>query len=255
MSDDDQSSKRTAIPASPKGVLGSHYADNRVVKKELNFRYRVRGEAIAYAVRRHLPSAEPGTLALLDMGAADGKTLQYMDECLSLAQGLGIEYNPDLIGKAGPLAPHLRLLQGDVTQLAEAEDGHFDVVSALAILEHLKNPRLAVSEAARVLKKGGLFVASSPVPFWDHCSVRLGLLAEDHHECDMHASFFRALFTEVSGMKLVEFRKFMWAPIGFMPYLGIVPDPRKALEWDRRIERIKVFNFLFINQLAVAVKE
>ncbi|MBU6382935.1 MAG: bifunctional 2-polyprenyl-6-hydroxyphenol methylase/3-demethylubiquinol 3-O-methyltransferase UbiG [Verrucomicrobia bacterium] len=36
-------------------------------------------------------------------------------------------------------------------------DGMFDVVCAMDVLEHVEEPSLVISEAARVLKKGGLF--------------------------------------------------------------------------------------------------
>ena len=44
--------------------------------------------------------------------------------------------------------------------MAEAlpwEDSSFDVVVCVDVLEHVKNPRQAIAEIARVLKPGGLF--------------------------------------------------------------------------------------------------
>lgn len=238
----------------PKGVLGENYADKRQSNKELGFRFRVRGEMVVDAVARYFPADSRDGLSLLDLGAAEGRTLCYMNERMHLKRGVGIEYNPALMARAGDLPDHVTLRQGDVTRMDDIPDASFDVVSALALLEHLPDPSQAVKEAFRVLRRGGLFVASSPVPFWDHWSVRLGLLAEDHHECDMHAAFFRSLFDGASGFELVEFRKFMWAPVGFLPYLGVVPEPKRALIWDRRIERMKLGNFLFVNQYAVGIK-
>ena len=189
------------------------------------------------------------------MGAADGRTVQYINQCLPLKKGLGVEYNPELIRKSEVLPPNITLIQGDVTNLSEIADSSFDVVSALALLEHLPEPIQAMTEASRILRSGGLFIATSPIPFWDHLSVRLGLLAEDHHECDMYPSFFRGLYSKVPDLSLRHFKKFMWAPIGILPYLGISPNPRKSLRLEMGVERLKVGNFLFVNQLAVAIKK
>lgn len=42
------------------------------------------------------------------------------------------------------------------------QDGTFDLVMAIEVLEHLHTPRKAVSEAFRVLRKGGMFAATVP---------------------------------------------------------------------------------------------
>lgn len=45
------------------------------------------------------------------------------------------------------------------------EDGAFDMVTALQVIEHLENPFLIMREARRVLRPGGLFVISMPNPY------------------------------------------------------------------------------------------
>ena len=191
-----------------KGVLNKNYADNRTKKKELAFRFRVRGEAVCWALNNFLDVKRQNEIDLLDMGSADGKTLIYLNQNHLLKSGLGIEYNSELIEKAGPLPKNISLIQGDITDLSAIPDESFDVVSALAVLEHLPNPIKAIQEASRLLRKGGLFIATSPVPFWDHISTHLGLLAEDHHECDMSPSFFRKLIIEDSALSLSLYKKF-----------------------------------------------
>jgi len=234
------------------GVLHSDYADERARKKELGFRFRVRGEAVVWAVRRFLEKSSH--LELLEMGSADGRTLKHIDDTLHLQKGVGIEFNPELIRKAEDFPTYLRLLQGDVTNLEGVDDSSMDIVTALALLEHLTDPLAAVRQAARVLRPGGLFIATSPVPFWDHLSTRLGLLAEDIHECDMHPKYFREIFAQVDGLELIHFQRFMWAPIGLLPYFGVSVSPQKAFALDCAIEKWRLTNFLFVNQLAVVMK-
>jgi ubiquinone/menaquinone biosynthesis C-methylase UbiE len=141
----------------PKGVLNQRYIADRESKKQLGFRFKVRGELVAWAVRKFLAQQEG--VVLLDMGAAEGKTIKYIDSLLGLKRGRGIEYSAELIAMARDMPSHLTLEQGDVTHLEGVEDSSVDVVSALAVLEHLPNPLLAVKEAARVLKPGGVLNA------------------------------------------------------------------------------------------------
>ena len=117
---------------------------------------------------------------------------------------------------------------------------NFDVVSALALLEHLKNPLLAIQEAYKTLKPGGLFIASSPNQFWDHISTKLGLLKNEQHEVDMNKKIMIKLVID-AGFEVVGFKRFMWSPISFLPYLKIKVPPVLSLKIDSFISN------LFIN--------
>lgn len=239
----------------PKGVLNANYSENRAKKKELFFRYRIRATAVLEANRQYAPHSE--SIRLLDLGAADGKTLAFMAQSLPVKEALGVEYNQALIDCASDLLepiPNCKVIQGDVTHLVGLEDASFDLVTALALLEHIRNPAEVIKEAARLLKPGGLFVASSPIPFWDHIAVKTGLLKEDHHECDMYPQKFRDFIQNQTNLKMMEYRRFMFSPTGILPYLGIQPSVNSAMAIDRFIHRLKIFDWLFVNQLVVAKK-
>src|SRR5262245_41891705 len=45
------------------------------------------------------------------------------------------------------------------------EDGSFDTVLSIQVLEHTPRPRQLVAEMARVLKKGGTFILAAPFSF------------------------------------------------------------------------------------------
>jgi ubiquinone/menaquinone biosynthesis C-methylase UbiE len=240
----------------PKGVLNANYSDNRAKKKELFFRYRVRANAVIDAFQKH--SIIKDSIRLLDLGAADGKTLAFMAAELPISDAVGVEYNQNLIDCAGDLISaenKTSLVRGDVTDLVAINSASFDLVSALALLEHISDPSKVIAEAARVLKPGGLFVATSPVPFWDHIAVKTGLLKEDHHECDMHAEKFKSFVHAQTDLELVEFRPFMFAPIGVLPYLGLQPSPSTSLKIDAALHSIRIFDWLFVNQFVVARKK
>lgn len=241
--------------SNPKGVLNANYSDNRAKKRELFFRYRVRATAVIEAKQRHAPGDSP--IRLLDLGAADGKTLAFMAQSLPIKEAIGVEYNQDLINCAdGPLQgiDNTRLIRGDVSHLEAFPDNSYDLVTALALLEHISDPSTVIKEATRVLKPGGLFVASSPIPFWDHLAVKTGLLKEDHHECDMYPKRFRGFFSMQAELEIIEYRRFMFAPVGVLAYLGIQPSPAGSLAIDSFFSFFRIFDPLFVNQLIVVRK-
>jgi SAM-dependent methyltransferase len=163
----------------------------------------------------------------------------------------GIEYSTELIAEAPEFPSHIQIRKGDITQPLPAQDqGTYDVVTALAVLEHLKNPLEAVRNACVALKSGGIFVATCPVPFWDELASRLGLLNNDQHECELDLAAVLGCF-EAVGLDVVEFGKFMWAPTSFVPYLGVRLSPAISLNIDAHVRKLKVFDFLFVNQYAI----
>ncbi len=234
-----------------KGALDAQYASLRQKKGSLRFRLHVRAAMVVHTIRTHAPQAP---VRLLDLGCAEGRTLRAISGRLPLCKCVGVEYSSELLETAGALPDHITLMQGDATCLPRAiEASSFDVVSALALLEHLKEPEKAVREAYKVLKPGGFLVASSPVPAWDHVSHKLGLLKEDHHEVDMTKAKMQALLCN-GGFERLAYRKFMWAPIAFLPYLRIPVSPSFSVQADLWIEKLKLFNALFVNQVVVGGK-
>ncbi|CAG1066626.1 demethylmenaquinone methyltransferase / 2-methoxy-6-polyprenyl-1,4-benzoquinol methylase [uncultured bacterium] len=61
---------------------------------------------------------------------------------------------------------------GDVTAL-EFGDGSFDVIVSSDVIEHTPDPARAISEMARVLKKGGVLALTVPNSRW-HFAVSVG---------------------------------------------------------------------------------
>ncbi|HPF64795.1 MAG: methyltransferase domain-containing protein [Lentimicrobium sp.] len=235
-----------------KGLLGQKYSDDRKKKPELQFRLSVRARIVAYAVNKYLSSTMG--LNVLDLGAAEGRTLMEMSRILPGNEFSGIEYSRELFNAAIPLTGNIKLQYGDITRLPQnLQSGSFDVVSALAVLEHLENPLDAVKESIRVLKPGGILVATCPVPAWDHISNKLGLLKEDHHETEMTRQLMIRIIND-SGINLLEYRKFMWAPVSFLPYLHLPVSAQFSLKTDQWIAQLSILNWLFVNQVVIGRK-
>jgi SAM-dependent methyltransferase len=226
------------------------YALDRQRKPAVAFRYKTRALTTMRAVRRHLGAEGP--LDLLDLGAADGGTLLEMGRLLGPDTSLtGVEYSPVLVALAAQLGPAVHVIRGDIASLPDSiKERAYDVVTAMAVLEHLEQPLAAVREAARVLKPGGILVITTPHPFWDRLATRLRML-EDHHETHISGEQLVA-YAEQAGLQVLECSAFMWAPIGFLPYLGIRVPARVAHRVDEAANRIRLLNWLFVNQMLVA---
>lgn len=234
------------------GTLNREYSDRRKTRPELKFRLWSRAQVVEAAAKKYLRRTE--NLHILDMGSAEGKTILALNEMLPDCHFTGVEYSGELIREAPLLPSNIRLIKGDITRLpAGLHNEEFDVVSALAVLEHLRTPSDALSEAYRVLQTGGILVATCPEPAWDAVSSRAGLLDGDHHTIKMNKRHMKEIVAN-AGFKILEYRRFMWAPTSCLPYMSIPLSFRAAARIDRVVVRCLIFNWLFVNQLVVGIK-
>lgn len=235
-----------------KGILEQSYAIGRQKKPELIFRFKVRARVVADAVQHYLDKLKQ--INILDFGSAEGLTLLELNSLLPNSTFTGIEYSKELIQLAPKLPSNIKLIQGDVTNLSHEIKKHvYGVVSALALLEHLSNPIEAVKEATTVLRPGGLFIATCPNPFWDNVSTWLGLLPDKQHAVDMNKVKLIEMVKK-AGLKVITYKRFMWAPFSVLPYLKINISPSLSLKLDRIVRALKIFNMFFVNQIIIARK-
>jgi SAM-dependent methyltransferase len=229
------------------------YADGRQRAPHLKWRYRVRAAFAANAFRDAFGAN--ATARVLDLGAAEGLTLMRLRELLGPGGTYdGIELSDSLLAAAPPTPENVRLLRGDVTSLPEeVAEGSYNLCAALAVLEHLPNPEACVREAFRALEPGGVFVATCPHPIWDEIAGKLGMVADEHHEDHMTGDKMRRI-AESAGFRDAHFEPFMWAPVGFLPYLRVSPDPEQALRVDGLVRRLPLMRSTFVNQGLVARK-
>ncbi len=233
------------------GVMDGGYARERGASPVLRFRLRSRALVAVDAARARLPA---GPLRVLDLGAAEGRTLCFLREQLGAGTYVGVELSDELLAQAGALPPDVRLVRGDVTRLPpEIEAGGFDLCTALAVLEHLGDPDACMQEAMRALRPGGVFVATCPNPWWDRVAGRLGLVDDDAHEQELGGPALADRLRR-AGFVDVVYTPFMWAPVGALPYLRVPVPPRLGLDVDRWVRRLRVLDRGFVNQAVIATK-
>src|SRR3989338_720509 len=116
--------------------MDADYARDRALKKQLVFRYNVRARIACAMVRKYLKLKEP--IHLLDFGCAEGMTILKIRDILGGGEFVGVEYSKELLSYSPELPSGVRLMHGDVMSLPESiKEGCYDVVTAMALLEHL----------------------------------------------------------------------------------------------------------------------
>jgi ubiquinone/menaquinone biosynthesis C-methylase UbiE len=131
-------------------------------------KYTYRNPLLRYANRRFLETIlEMLSLvsfnSLLDVGSGEGVVLGLINESHDVRL-LGMDLDPKRIQVAQQLTPSESFFVGDA-QVLPFEDNSFDIIIMLEVLEHVGNPRLALSEAHRVTRN--YLLASVPhEPWW-----------------------------------------------------------------------------------------
>ncbi len=107
--------------------------------------------------RSSAPGSEARDLQILDLGCRDGAlSAAYLDG----NQVIGVDVDRAALAKAERRG--LETAWADVDEPLPFPDESFDVVVAAEVLEHLRLPERALTEAMRVLRPGGLLVGSVP---------------------------------------------------------------------------------------------
>lgn len=219
-----------------KGLLTKDYAAARQTKRSHIYRLKRRTFEVLKGIETF--HAEPPQ-SILDIGTAEGLMLSNLKNAFPSANCVGVEYALDLLTCRKSETIHL--IRGNALALP-VKDDTFDVVVATAIIEHVSEPIQLVREAFRILRKNGIFIVTTPHPFWEGIATRIGHLKEDEHHETLTLSKLSALFRS-SGLKIVNAEQFMISPVGMFLELNL----EKVLKLCR-------LNFLLLNQIIIGKK-
>ncbi|HAA53873.1 MAG TPA: hypothetical protein DCE42_03920 [Myxococcales bacterium] len=235
------------------GVMDAGYAHDRLKKPHLKYRYQVRAQLAVNAYKEFHP--HHSDVRTLEMGAAEGLTLLQIARQFGFqGEFIGVELAEDLLAQAPTLPENVKLMQGNVMELPEElEDNSFDLCTCLAVLEHLPDPQTCLNEAFRILKPGGLFVATCPHPMWDQIAGFAGLVKDAYH-MDHVTMKKMAVWAERAQFQPVITRPFMWVVSGFMPYFGVSLPIDFSLKLDAMLKKLGTLNLAYVNQALIAQK-
>lgn len=151
-----------------------------------------RRQAAAQFIRDHAPEASP--LRILDAGCGTGGMLDQYRQWPD-TEALGADFSADAL-RFSRERGHERLVGADLMRLP-FRSACFDVVSALDVIEHVPDDEAAVAEIQRVLRPGGILVASVPAYqfLWGPHDEAL------HHYRRYHGRQFQNLI-QASGLRV-----------------------------------------------------
>jgi ubiquinone/menaquinone biosynthesis C-methylase UbiE len=100
---------------------------------------------------------------LLDVGCGPGNFICCLEDWFRNSDINGLDVDPELLGYTAGRTRAANLLQGNAEEIP-FEDEAFHILSGFQLIEHVSNPERFLSEAYRVLKKGGLLLLATPNP-------------------------------------------------------------------------------------------
>lgn len=151
----------TATPPAEAGEVFDETNAERLMEADAeHWWFRSKAAFVASSLRRLAPPGDPGWL--LDIGAGAGGVTAQLG--WAPERTLVVEGNAPLVRRARR-RHGLPAAQALVDHLPVA-DGVATVACFLDVLEHLEEPAVALSEARRVLRGGGLLVVTVPAHRW-----------------------------------------------------------------------------------------
>jgi len=97
---------------------------------------------------------------ILDIGSGTGEMITYLKKIYPKSEFFGMDTSVLAIDYAKKRG-HKNITKASATKLLY-KNNYFDAVIVLDVLEHIKNDGKCITEAGRVLKKGGKLIITSP---------------------------------------------------------------------------------------------
>jgi SAM-dependent methyltransferase len=139
-----------------KDVVARQYADDRNLKARQRLWQISRSEPGLDLQTWSVDLLEVGADdVVLDAGCGNGLPLAVLRE--RGAAAVGMDLSPGMVQQAG----HDRVMAGDIQHLPFPDD-RFDAAGAFMMLYHVPDQEAAVAELRRVVKAGGVVVATAP---------------------------------------------------------------------------------------------
>lgn len=129
--------------------------------------------------------------ACLDIGPGTGRWLTFMKENGASWLG-GVDISSEVLTRCADLCDQTQKCNLEMEALS-LSDNSVDVVIAIEVLEHLRDPSMFVSEIVRVSKPGGLVLMTMPniTSFISRIRLMFGLLPVAIASDPTHVRFYR----------------------------------------------------------------
>ncbi|MDP2649505.1 MAG: methyltransferase domain-containing protein [bacterium] len=101
-------------------------------------------------------------LRLLDIACGAGELSKRISEKFPELQYWACDISQASIKIASENPGKIKFFVSDAEKL-KAKPNYFDIVIMNSVLDHLENPKKAISEVLRVLKPGGIYISTTPI--------------------------------------------------------------------------------------------
>lgn len=166
---------------------------------------------------RYLVRSCPAQASVLEVGCGLGYFAARLSRVFST---VGLDISSSALGYARMHMGFKPVVCGTAESLPFGSN-NFDVVVALDVVEHLKNPHYFFREAQRVLKDDGLMVVSTPNPQSLGAKKGVNWFAnrDETHISIRPMSEWRLAFTEAGFLVNKDGTDLLWDP----PYVSWIP--------------------------------
>lgn len=112
-------------------------------------------------LRSLAPHLQKRGAVYMDIGCSSGYLLEDVISAFPQVEAYGSDYLASGLAQCHKALPNVPLFQLDITN-SRLPTGHFDAVSCLNVLEHVKEDVKGIKELHRILKPGGTAIATVP---------------------------------------------------------------------------------------------
>jgi SAM-dependent methyltransferase len=144
-----------ALASENEGFREEYFAELAALEPS-SFWFRARNELILWALGRYFPEAR----RIMEIGSGTGFVLSGIRSAFPAAELHGSEIFSAGLAFAAQRVPSATLYQMDARHIPFR--GHFDVIGAFDVLEHIEDDSSVLEEIARAIVPGGGFIASVP---------------------------------------------------------------------------------------------
>ena len=216
-----------------------YYAEYRQVE-DVHWWFVGRRRILLQVLNRYLGNGDRDRRRILDVGCGTGTMLTYL---ASYGKAQGVDIDEEAIGYCRERGlTDVRLGSAETLPF---EDGSFDLVTALDVVEHLDDDAAALREIHRVLRPGGKLLMTVPAhPF----------LWGDQDEVNLHKRRYvasevrdRLTATGFEVLRLTYINALMFAPIAAIRMLRRLEHrlrPRTTAQSDFRYPAPRPLNFV-----------
>lgn len=195
----------------------NYYKEYYVLERE-HWWFKARAKIISDLIIKSLKDQEKTGLKILNIGAATGKTSEFLAQFGTVTS---LEYDKDCCDFANETL-NLSIINGSILELPFGEE-EFDMVCALDVIEHVEDDTLGVSEMKRVCKSGGLIVVTVPafMLLWSNHDV------VNHHFRRYTMANLKEIFTQLNlkTKRATYFNTILFLPILTFRLLSkLIPD-------------------------------